>query len=63
MKREIKIFKSFEEMDAYKLEQIRKTTPHQRFKNLFLMQQLSSKFHNTGEKSRKLTITYGYFTS
>jgi hypothetical protein len=55
MKREIKIFRSFEEMDEYKLQQARNTSPLERFKNLYLMQNLTAKIHKPGYKTRKIT--------
>lgn len=59
MKREVKIFRSFEEMEEYKLQQARNTTPIQRFRNLYSMQKLTAKIHDTrGDKS---SINHGYF--
>jgi len=63
VKREIKIFNSFEEMDEYKLQQARNTTPIERFRTLYSMQKLTAKIHGTtSDKSRKLIINHGYFT-
>ena len=59
MKREIKIFKSFEEQEKYNLEQMRNTTPLERFKNLYRMQKLSQKFNAVTDKSRKIVIQNG----
>ena len=41
MEREIKIFKSFQEQEAYQLEKNSKTTAYQRFANLRYMQNFS----------------------
>jgi hypothetical protein len=56
MAKELKIFKSFEEQEQYHLEQMAKTTPLQRFKSLYKMQQLTKAFHPSVDKSRKITI-------
>ena len=56
MERKIKIFKSFEEQEAYNLEQMRKTTPKERFRRLYMMQQMSRRFHPTSDNIRKITI-------
>ena len=63
MKREIKIFKSFEEQEQYKLDKLKNTTPHQRLLNLFYMQNLSRKFHPGKTIQKKITITHGFITS
>ena len=63
MERKIKIFKTFEEQEAYHLQQQRETSPLERFKNLFYMQQLSEKFHPQKDTLRKIVIHHGYFTS
>ncbi len=56
MEREIKIFRSFEEQEEYSLEQMRKTTPAERFKNLLKMQALTKRFHPVVVKSREIII-------
>ncbi len=56
MKREIKIFKSFEEQEQYQLDLMRKTTALERFKNLFELQQLTKAFHPQKDKTRKIVI-------
>jgi hypothetical protein len=56
MKREIKIFKSFEEQERYQLQLIRNTTPHERFLSLFRMQQLTKTFHPVKDKTRRIII-------
>ncbi|MBW7951110.1 MAG: hypothetical protein LC134_02180 [Chitinophagales bacterium] len=63
MERKIKIFKTSEEQEAYTLQQQSKTTPLERFRNLFYMQQLSKKFHSVKNSTRKITVHHGYFTS
>jgi hypothetical protein len=62
MERKIKIFKSFEEQEQYSLEQMRKTTPLERFKNLYRMQKLSKAFNPVTDKSRKIIIKHGRST-
>ena len=57
MKREIKIFKSFEEQEAYKLEKMRNTTILQRFQILFAMQQMTKKLHPSSNKKRRIIIS------
>ena len=56
MKREIKIFKSFEEQEQYQMELLRNTTPHERFVSLFQMQQLTKIFHPVKDKTRRIII-------
>ena len=51
MEREIKIFKSFVEQEAYQLEKNSKTTAYQRFANLMYMQNFFRRF--LPEKKRK----------
>jgi hypothetical protein len=62
LKREIKIFKSFEEQEKYHLELMRKTTPLQRFKTLFELQQLTKAFYPQKETSRKIVIQKNGYT-
>ena len=59
MGKSIRIFKSFEEQEQYSLEQMSKTTPLERFKNLHRMQMLSGRFHPVTDKSRKIVIQHG----
>jgi len=56
MKRTIKIFKSFEEQEAYNLDIMRNTSPKERFQNLYRMQQLNLLIHPITNKERKITI-------
>jgi hypothetical protein len=60
MKREIKIFKSFEEQDLYQKHQMINTSPWQRFRNLYQMQKLTQLFHPLSDKSRKIIIRNGH---
>ena len=63
MEREIKIFKSFEEQEAYQLDKQKKTTPEQRLANLFYMQNLSRKFRSNITAQKKIIITHGFIAS
>ena len=63
MKREIKIFKSFEEQEAYQLERLRKTTPLERLRNLYYMQQFSLKFQPKNNSQKKIIISHGFTSS
>jgi hypothetical protein len=56
MKREIKIFKSFEEQEEYHLEVMRLTTPLQRLQSLFDMQQLTRLLHPAADNSKRIII-------
>ncbi|HUS01258.1 MAG TPA: hypothetical protein VMY77_06005 [Chitinophagaceae bacterium] len=56
MGKSIKIFKSFEEQEQYHKEIMINTTPHERFKKLYQMQQVSKKFRPMADKSRKIII-------
>lgn len=60
MKRSIKIFKSFEEQEAYHGEQMMKKTIRERFRSLFLMQQMTLLLHPAADKSRKIIIHNGH---
>lgn len=44
MGKSIKIFKSFEEQEQYSLEMMVNTTPEERFRKLYRMQQLTKNF-------------------
>lgn len=57
MKREIKIFKSFDEQEQYKLEQMRNTTALERFKILYSMQQMTKKLHPSVDEKRRIIIS------
>ncbi len=60
MKRSIKIFKSFEEQEAYHFEQMLNTTIRERFRKLYLMQQMTSLLHPVARKARKIIILDGH---
>jgi hypothetical protein len=60
MAKTIRIFKSFEEQEQYSLEQMSKTTPLERFRNLYRMQKLSKLFNPVADKSRKIVIQHGH---
>jgi hypothetical protein len=63
MSKTIRIFKSFEEQEQYNLEMMAKTTPEERFRKLYKMQQLTKMFHPVTDKSRKIIIRNGYSES
>lgn len=56
MKREIKIFESFEEQEQDNLDFMLNTTPLQRFQILYQMQQWTKLFHPVKDKTRKIII-------
>lgn len=60
MSKTIKIFKSFEEQEMYHKELMLNSTPHERFKALYQMQQMTRKFRPVTDKSRKIIIKNGY---
>jgi len=62
MERKIKIFKSFEEQELYHLEKMRQTTPKERLRNLYVLQQMSILIrpHSPKNTSRKIVIRNGY---
>ncbi len=60
MERRIKIFKTFAEHEKHQLQRQIATTPLQRFKNLFYMQQLSLKFRPKNNTARTLVFHHGY---
>lgn len=57
MKRQIKIFKSFEEQEQYKLEEMRNTSVLERFQMLLRMQQMTELLHPTRDKKRRIIIS------
>ena len=63
MSKSIKIFKSFEEQEKYNIEQMLNTTPEERFRKLYQMQQMTRKFHPVANKGRKIIIKNGYSES
>ena len=56
MAKSIKIFKSFEEQEAYHLQQMIESTIADRFKSLYKMQQWTKRFHPALQSSRKIII-------
>ena len=60
MSKSIKIFKSFEEQEQYHLEMMAKSTPEERFRALYLMQQMTKKLHPVIDKTRKIIINHGH---
>jgi len=56
VERKIRIFKSFEEQETFHLEQMRNTTPFERFRRLYSMQQLNRRFHPATDTARKIII-------
>ena len=63
MSKSIHIFKSFEEQEKYQNEMMINTTPEERFRKLYQMQQLTKKFHPVTDKSRKIIIHHGHSKS
>jgi hypothetical protein len=62
MKREIKIFKTFEEQELYYKQLMLKSTPLQRLKRLLQMQQMHWLMHPPKDKMRKITIRSNGYT-
>jgi hypothetical protein len=62
MKREIKIFKSFEEQALYHKQLMLQSTPLERFRKLFQMQQMYNLMHPPKDKSRKIIIRNNGYT-
>ena len=60
MPKQVNIFKTFEEQDAFHLEQMRSSTARERFKVLFEMQLLTQAFHKIKEYQRKIIIHNRY---
>lgn len=56
MKKEIHIFKSLEEQNEWQLEQMRKTTVEDRFRQLYSMQQMTRLLHPPKKTERKIVI-------
>ena len=59
MERYIKIFKSFEEQEQHHLLQMALSTPIQRFRRLYMMQQMTKSFHPEKSSVRKIIIRNG----
>lgn len=62
MKREIKIFKSFEEQELYYKRLMLQSTPFERFKRLFQMQQMHWLMHPPKDNTRKIIIRSDGYT-
>jgi len=56
MEKKIHIFKSFEEQEAWHLEEMRKSTVQERFRRLYLMQQMTKHLHPPNDLERKIVI-------
>ncbi|HEY5463628.1 MAG TPA: hypothetical protein VIJ95_10265 [Hanamia sp.] len=56
MEKKIHIFKSFEEQEAWHLEEMRKSTVQERFRQLYLMQQMTKLLHPPKDSERKIVI-------
>ena len=56
MSKSIRIFKSFEEQEAYHLELMRNSTVEERFRKLYLMQKMTRSFHPAKDSKRKIII-------
>jgi len=54
--RKIKIFKTFEEQEAYHLDWMINSTPKERFAALFKMQQFTYRIHKKASDKRTITI-------
>lgn len=59
MEKKIHIFKSFEEQEAWHLEKMRKSTIKERFRQLYLMQQMTKRLHPPKDSERKIVIKDG----
>lgn len=57
MQREIKIFKTFEEQEKYKLAAMRNTSIMERFHILYQMQQMTRKLHPEVSGKRRIIIS------
>ncbi len=57
--RRIKIFKSFEEQEAYHLNWMLNSTPAERLQALYKMQQITNKFHKQESDKRTIIIHNG----
>jgi hypothetical protein len=60
MAKYIKLFKSFEEQEKYHLEEMSYSTPKERFRRLYLMQQITKRIHSSPPSRRKIIIYNGY---
>ncbi len=62
MQKQIKIFSSFEEQEAYKLSLMANSTVEERFRRLYKMQQMHLALHPLTEeqKKKKIIIRHGF---
>jgi hypothetical protein len=60
MEKKIHVFKSFEEQNEWHLDQMRKTTVEERFRELYLMQQMTRLLHPPKKSERKIVIKNGF---
>ncbi|MBC7872584.1 MAG: hypothetical protein H7Y01_01235 [Ferruginibacter sp.] len=61
MNKTVRIFKSLREQELHHRELMIRSTPAERFRKLYQMQQISLLFHPVADKSRKIRI--GKWTS
>lgn len=59
MEKSIRIFKSFKERDKFHLDQMRNSTIENRFKKLYMMQEITKLLHPPKNLERKITICNG----
>lgn len=59
MAKYIKLFKSFEEQEKHHLEEMAYSTPKERFRRLYLMQQITNRLHHSQPSRRKIVIDNG----
>jgi len=62
MKREIRIFKSFEEQEKHQTQLLLQSTPLERFQRLYRMQQMHWLMHPPKDKKRKIIISSNGYT-
>lgn len=60
MEKRIPIFKSFEEQNEWHLDQMRKTTVEERFRQLYIMQQMTKLLHPPKKSEKKIVIKKGF---
>jgi len=58
--RSIKIFKTFEEQEAYHLDWAVNSTPKERLITLLKMQRITNAFHKQAAGKRTIIIHHGY---
>ncbi len=60
MEKSIRIFKSFKEHDKFHLEQMRNSTVENRFRKLYMMEEITKLLHPPKNSERKITIGNGF---